>query len=216
VPDSDRMAATGSTSRRPGRRPAGSGTREAILDAARMEFMERGYDGATVRAIAARAGVNHAMIGHFFGSKEDLFATAIDWPFDPAQDIPRVMAGDPDHVGPRLAQFFFEQLEAPRSRHTILTLLRSATSNENATRLLRDFAEREIATQIAACIDRPDAQMRSALIVSQLVGVTLMRHLIGLQPLTAAQRDAIVEPLGEALQSLIAGCGRPAPQRPRA
>jgi AcrR family transcriptional regulator len=71
--------------RRRGRRPGGADTRTALLDAARVEFAERGYEGATVRRIAERAGVDAAMVNHWFGGKEALFAASIDLPISPAE-----------------------------------------------------------------------------------------------------------------------------------
>src|ERR1700759_1320075 len=70
------------TGRRRGRRPGGANTRAQLLDAARAEFAERGYEGATVRAIADRAGVDPAMVNHFFGGKDGLFPASLDLPRD--------------------------------------------------------------------------------------------------------------------------------------
>ena len=82
--------------RRRGRRPGGADTRAALLDAARAEFAERGYDGATVRVIAERAGVDPAMVNHWFGGKEALFTAALDLPLDPSDADRGPVPGDPD------------------------------------------------------------------------------------------------------------------------
>lgn len=198
------MAVDGTT-RRAGRRRGGGDTREAILRAARAEFTERGYDGATLRGIARRADVNHGMIQHFFGSKDGLFVAALDWPFAPEEVVPRVLAGDPSGMGERLAAFFLDQWDDATVRGPVVTLLRSTASNEQAARLLRDFANREMAAPIAACIDRPDAAMRASLVIGQLVGTTLMRYVVGVEPVSSADRAAIQAPLAQALQALLAG-----------
>jgi AcrR family transcriptional regulator len=190
---------------RAGRRPGHSGTREAILAAARAEFTALGYDGATLRGIAQKAHVNHAMILHFFGSKDDLFVAALEWPFDPQEVVPRVLQGSRDAIGQRLARFYLRQWDDEAARAPIVALLRSAASNEQASRLLRDFAQREMAAQVAAYIDRPDAKIRASLIVGQLVGTTMMRYVLRLEPVASADREAVVEPLGQALQALLVG-----------
>ncbi len=95
---------------RTGRRAGDSGTREAILQAARAQFAERGYDGATIRAIAAAAAVDPALVHHFYGSKESLFAAAMQLPVIPSEVISAVMAGH-EHTAPTP--------NAPRSGHRL-------------------------------------------------------------------------------------------------
>ena len=92
--------------RRRGRRPGGADTRGALLNAARAVFAERGFDGATVRLIADRAGVDPAMVNHWFGGKEALFTAALDLPVDPATLIAQVVPGDPERLGERIVSRF--------------------------------------------------------------------------------------------------------------
>ncbi|HEX2131257.1 MAG TPA: helix-turn-helix domain-containing protein, partial [Actinophytocola sp.] len=93
--------------RRRGRRPGGTDTRAALLDAARAVFSEHGYDGATVRAIAARAEVDAAMVNHWFGSKEGLFAEAVlKLPFNPRDVVERLLDGEVDSLGERIVRTF--------------------------------------------------------------------------------------------------------------
>src|SRR5207248_10149420 len=93
---------------RTGRRPGAGGTREKILAAARSHFGEEGHDGATMRGIAAGAGVDPAMIHHYFGSKEGVFLAAGQFPVDPAEFIPRLPEPVSDGLGERLVMFFLE------------------------------------------------------------------------------------------------------------
>jgi AcrR family transcriptional regulator len=79
--------------RRPGRRPGESGTRQAILAAARRQFAERGWDRATIRAIAEDADVDPALVLHYFGSKTVLFSAAMTWPFDTDAAVDQVVTG---------------------------------------------------------------------------------------------------------------------------
>src|SRR5919202_2219610 len=124
---------------RTGRRPGPSTTRGAILDAARRRFADAGYDGASIRAIAADAGVDPAVVLHFFGSKDGLFRAAVGWPFDPEVIAARVAADGPGGLGPRIARVFLGFWEDPRTRAPLLALLRSAMAHDPAARLLRDF-----------------------------------------------------------------------------
>ena len=113
---------------RTGRRPGASSTREAILEAAGRLFSERGYEGATMRAIAAEAGVDAALVVHFFGNKAALLAEAVQWPFDPEVEMPKLLADGRRNVGRRLAALFVTTWDEEGSRNPILTLLRAATT----------------------------------------------------------------------------------------
>ncbi|MGO9658515.1 MAG: helix-turn-helix domain-containing protein, partial [Acidimicrobiales bacterium] len=73
---------------RTGRRPGRPGTRQAVLDGARRLFAERGYDGASVRDIAVAAGVDPALVHHYFGTKQELFLSVLGAPVDPAEMVP--------------------------------------------------------------------------------------------------------------------------------
>ena len=92
---------------RTGRRPGPSTTRAAILDAARRRFASAGYDATSLRAIAADAGVDPAVLLHFFGSKQALFRAVVGWPFDPARLPPELARLDAERAGAQLARTFF-------------------------------------------------------------------------------------------------------------
>ncbi|MEK6439743.1 TetR/AcrR family transcriptional regulator [Pseudonocardia sp. T1-2H] len=94
--------------RRRGRRAGGADTREALLAAARSEFAERGYEGATVRRIADRAGVDAAMVNHWFGGKDALFTASLDLPVDPEAIMAQVLPGDPEQIGERIVAMFLQ------------------------------------------------------------------------------------------------------------
>src|SRR3954468_13618000 len=101
---------------RAGRRPGQTETREKILDAARHRFAELGYDGATIRGIAADAGVNAALLHHFFGSKQELFAATMNLPGNPAELVPSILAGPRSGIGERLVRAFLAVWAAPEGR----------------------------------------------------------------------------------------------------
>ena len=183
---------------RTGRRAGSSGSREAILAAARDRFASEGYDGATVRGIAAAAGVDPALVRHYFGDKEHLFVAALELPIDPSEFVPRIMADAPDGLGLRLAQFFLETWD--RADTPFVALLRSVTTNERAAAMMREFISREVLGQIAAKLELPDPQLRAALAGSQLVGVALMRYVIGLEPVASMDRDHLAQLIAPVLQ----------------
>src|SRR6266480_2098159 len=107
---------------RTGRRSGETSTRADILEAARRLFAERGYQGATMRAIAAEAGVDAALLVHFFGNKPALMAEAIEWPFDPEVEMPKLLADGRRNVGRRLAELFVTTWDDEGSRNPILTV----------------------------------------------------------------------------------------------
>jgi AcrR family transcriptional regulator len=145
--------------RRPGagRRAGESGTREAILDAARREFGARGYDGATIRNIAAAAQVNPALVHHFYGTKEQLFAAAMQLPVLPSQVIGGVLAAErerlgddfADHIGEALVRGFLGILEIGEARSAFLGLVRSAVTSEQSAAMLREFVTGTILATLA-------------------------------------------------------------------
>src|SRR4051794_30580271 len=126
-----------------GRRPGNPDTREAVLAAARAAFAERGYDGATIRGIATAAGVDPALVHHYFGSKEKLFLAAVQAPADPGEFLPEVLALPPDELGVAVVRLVLRVWDSP-ARAAGLALLRSAVSNEWTAKMLREFLSARI------------------------------------------------------------------------
>jgi AcrR family transcriptional regulator len=184
---------------RTGRRPGPGSSRGAVLDAARRCFAQAGYDGASIRAIAAQAGVDPAVVLHFFGSKHGLFTAAVGWPFEPALIAEQVAAGGPHGLAGRLARVFLSFWEEPRTRGPLLALLRSAMTHEPSARLLREFVVREVFASIAALVSGPDAQLRLELAAAHLVGVAVLRYALAVEPLASADVDDLVRQLSHSL-----------------
>ena len=136
---------------RTGRRPGIGGTRDKILAAARARFGEEGYDGATIRGIASAAGVDPAMVPHYFGSKEGVFLAAVEFPVDPAVFIPRLLEPGLDGLGERLVSFFLETWDSPAGG-SLLALIRSVVSSDLAADLMREFVTREVLGRLAVAI----------------------------------------------------------------
>jgi AcrR family transcriptional regulator len=190
---------------RTGRRPGETGTRQAILEAARRLFAERGYEGASLRAIASEAGVDASLAVHFFGSKAGLLEAAIEWPFDPDVEIPRLLADGPEHVGTRLAELLVDTWDREGSRNAIMTLLASATAEPRAAELLRTFLQLRLYGPLTAGlgVDRPE--LRGELCAAQMLGLGLARYVLRFEPLASASGSQVVAWAGPALQRYLTG-----------
>jgi len=186
-----------------GRRPGASATREALLEAARRRFAEVGFEGASIRAIAADAGVDPSLAIHFFGSKEELFRESVAWPFEPADLVRELEAGE-GGMGERLARAFLGLWEDPRTRRSLLALLRSATTHEASARLLRQFLQGLLLRRLADALEGPQAELRIELAVSHLLGVAVFRHVLGVEPLASAGLEELAARLGPALDRHLA------------
>lgn len=171
-----------------GRRPGDSGTREAIESAARRQFAELGYDRTSLRQVAREAGVDPTLVSHFYGSKQQLFVTVVELPFRPAEVLPRLLEGDPGELGLRLARFILGVFESTQSRGQVIGIVRSATSEPEAARLVRDMLTREVLTPLAEGLGVADAEFRAGLLGSQVVGMIMARYIVAIEPL--ASRDA--------------------------
>jgi AcrR family transcriptional regulator len=190
---------------RPGRRPGASGTREAILLAARARFAEVGYDRATIRAIAVQAGVDPALVMHFFGSKQQLFLAAIELTINPAEAIPAMLEEGIDGLGERLARFYLDMWEGAETRDGVAGILRSAFSHEDAAELLRGFLGSEVFGRLAPSIGGDDAELRVELAGSHLIGLAIARYVVKVEPLASADPEEIVAAVGSAIQRYLTG-----------
>ena len=184
---------------RSGRRPGNSGSRERILAAARTSFARSGYDATTIRGIAAAAGVDPALVRHYFGSKEHLFVVALEFPVDPSEFVLRLLAPGIDGLGERIAAFFLEAWDTPSGR-PFLALLRSVASNDQAAEALRQFVTREVLGRVAATLvlDRP--QLRAALAASHLIGLAMTRYVVRIEPIASASRSELARAVGPSIQ----------------
>jgi AcrR family transcriptional regulator len=183
-----------------GRRPAGSGTRDAIAVAARRQFAEHGYPGTTLRAIAQEAGVDTRLVAHYFGSKQELFATVLELPFDPATVIDVVIADDLAGVGRRLAEFLFSVLDSPEGGRTVTGMLRAAASEDQAALMIRDVLVERVLTPVTARLGGENPQRRAALMGSQIAGMAFARYIVKLPPLVDADSADLAAAIGPVLE----------------
>jgi AcrR family transcriptional regulator len=191
---------------RTGRRPGNSDTREAILAAARQAFAERGYDKASIRQIATSAGVDPALVHHYFGAKDQLFLAVMEAPIDPDRALQEVIAGGLDGVGERLVRTFLTVWDSPAGT-SAATLVRSAVSHDWSARMLREFITTQILRRVIGGLDldAKEGPLRATLVASQLMGVIMARYIIKVEPLASAPRETLVANIAPTIQRYLAG-----------
>src|SRR5437588_3380660 len=187
---------------RTGRRPGPARTRERILGAARTNFGREGYDRATLRGIAALAGVDPALIPHYFGSKEGVFLAAVEFPVDPSEFVPRLLAPGLEGLGERITLYFLETWDSPAGA-SLLALIRSVVSSELAAELMREFVTREVLGRVAAEIRLDKPQLRASLAATQLVGLAMLRYVIKVDALKSAGREELAGWIGPSIQRYL-------------
>jgi AcrR family transcriptional regulator len=196
--------------RRTGRRPGKQDTREAILAAAREVFAERGYDGASIRAIATSAGVDPALVHHYFGTKDQLFTATVKAPINPSELIPKLIAdGTVDTLGRRLVETFLSVWEHPVSGPAFEALLRGAFANRLSARLIREFFAVQIVRNalrnLGAVIDPAEVPLRATLVASQLFGLAVIRYVFKFEPLASASPETVIAAVAPNLQRYLTG-----------
>jgi AcrR family transcriptional regulator len=190
--------------RRGGRRPGDSGTREAILGAARVGFATHGYAGTTIRGVASAAGVDPALVNHFYGSKDGLFAASLELPADLPERLLAALDGDRDGVGERLVRFYLGLWEDQVTAGQLRAMMTSAVSHEQAASLLRQFVSR-LLTHLADHLAGDDRELRVTLAGSQLVGLAFARYLVRIEPLARADLETVVAAVAPTVQRYVTG-----------
>lgn len=198
---------TDATAKRRGRpRTESADTRDRILTAAREEFSERGYEKTSVRGIAKAAGVDPALVHHYFGTKEQIFEAAVEVAFAPAQNAPETVAEGPlDGVGERLTRFIFGIWENPATRTPLLAVVRSAVNNEAAAAVFRRLVVSQVLGRVAARLDLPDGDLRAELAAAQLVGTAMLRYVIKVEPLASVDVERIIARVAPVVQGHLTG-----------
>jgi AcrR family transcriptional regulator len=189
---------------RTGRRAGDSGTREAILAAAREGFARHGYTATTIRGVAAAAGVDPALVHHYYGNKERLFIEALRLPIDPRAIAEVIVHGGPrGEVGRRLVRTLLSVWGEPGPRAQILALIRSATTNEQAAAMIRQFMTNTLIARVAGPLGVSRLRLETA--AAQMVGVALLRYVIQMEPLASATDEEVIELVGPAIQRVLDG-----------
>jgi AcrR family transcriptional regulator len=156
-----------------------------------------------VRAIAQEAGVDAALVHHFFGTKAGMFAAALELPISPDELLPHLLAGPREQIGERFARTFLRVWTEPRTRAPMLAVLRSATTNEEAAAMLRQFIGAALLGPMAEALGVPPVRLAAA--ASQLIGLVLLRHVIAVEPLASATDEEVVGLIAPVIQRHLDG-----------
>jgi AcrR family transcriptional regulator len=187
-----------------GRRPGAPDTRAEVLTAARSSFAEKGFRGTTIRAVAASAGVDPALVHHYFGTKDDLFVAALEIPVDPRAVLAPVVAAGPDGAGERLLRTLLSVWDDPEIQVRLLAVVRSVL-NEDGGRLLKDGFIPVVVGPVLAQLVKDRPEVRVPLVASQIVGLIVTRYVLALPPMALMSADEVVARVGPVLQHYLTG-----------
>lgn len=189
---------------RSGRWRTGQQNKQRIIDAAREHFMRDGYEKATVRSIAADAGVDVAMVYYHFGNKEGLFtASVLDTPQHPLHQLANLLEEGPGEIGARLVRDVVQRWDAGASFDLLLTVFRSADIHPLARKLLHDSLAGPVAQQIADRFGVDNAELRVELVTVHLVGLAFARYQLKIEPMASASIDDLAAWIGPTVQRYL-------------
>ncbi|XAS75562.1 TetR family transcriptional regulator [Dermatophilaceae bacterium Sec6.4] len=186
-----------------GRRPGPTTTPEQILDAARSLFAERGYQGTTMRAVAQQAGVNSALVHHYFTSKERLFVAALRFPLNPAEAVAALLAAGPrEEFAQRLVRFFIRAWRDPETGQQLQAVIRSSVGTAQGAASARQLAENVLLERTAGMLGVSPLHLAAA--ITHLIGLMIGATIIGIEPLASAGEDELVDLVTPAIAHYLA------------
>ncbi|MCV7342873.1 TetR family transcriptional regulator [Mycolicibacterium rhodesiae] len=199
------MTAEPRQAKRPGRPRGASDTRERILTNARELFARNGIDKTSIRSIAAAAGVDSALVHHYFGTKEQLFAAAINIPIDPMAVLVPLRDTPVDELGRVLPSILLPLWDSEMGNGLIATM-RSLLAGADVA-LVRSFLQEIVTAEVGRRVDNPPGtgRLRVQFVASQLVGVVMARYIIGLEPFASLTPEQISETIAPTLQRYLTG-----------
>ncbi len=168
-------------------------TRAAILAAARRHFAAYGFEGTTIRAIAADAGIDHSMVMRYYGSKARLLDAALDIDLD----LPGLSATPDDRRAELLVRHFLHRWEHNAAGDGLLLLLRSAVTHEQAAQRTREI----FAAQVAPALNTDPE--KAGLVSTQLLGLALTRYLLRIPAVVAMRPEEIVAAYAPAIHTVL-------------
>jgi len=193
-----------STTARRGRRPGSPDTRAAILAAARELFAASGYGGTSIRAIAAAAGVDAALVHHYFGAKDDLFVAALELPVDPRAALAPAIAQGPEGAAERMLRVFLSVWDNPENRLPLLTFA-LGMFDPDGQRLLRDGFLPAVLAPIGVALGLDHPELRMPLLASQVFGLIVMRYVLEVEPVASMPADRVIAIYAPTLQRYLTG-----------
>jgi AcrR family transcriptional regulator len=199
------VTATNTGRKRPGRPAGSSDTRDRILDNARVLFARNGIANTSIRAVAAAAGVDSALVHHYFGTKEKLFAAAVRVPIDPMDIIGPLRETPVEELGHKIPSMLLPLWDSEVGAGFIATLRSILAGSE--VNLFRSFIRDVIAVEVGARVDNPPGSgiIRIQFVASQLVGVLMARYILDLEPFKSLPAEQIVETIAPNLQRYLTG-----------
>lgn len=189
---------------RPKGRTTGS-TKAKILKAAAKEFAQAGYEAASLRSVARRAGVDPALVHHYFKDKNDLFVQTMRIPINPGEIIAQAATAPLDELGAALVRALVSTWRKPAFRTAATAMIRGLISSSSATKILRPFIQQEIFARLGTRLPRNTAEPRIALVASQLVGLIVARYIIDLEPLASMEDEQVIELIAPTIQRYLTG-----------
>jgi AcrR family transcriptional regulator len=189
--------------------PRSEGTRRAILGAARATFAARGYERTTIRAVAARAGVDASMVMRYFRSKAGLFTAAVTMDLQ----VPDLRSVPASRRGELLVRHFISRWEDPAHDDELIALLRAGVTSETVAGRLQAVLGELVTEPIAALADGRAAE-RGTLIAAQLLGLALCRYILRFEPLASLPADDVVAAVAPSVQRYLTRPGLPPSARP--
>ena len=193
-----------SASTRRGRRPGSPDTRAAILGAARALFAANGYAGTTIRAVAGEAGVDAALVHHYFGAKDDLFVAALELPVDPRVVLAPAIEAGPDGAAERILRVLLSVWDNPEHRLPLLALVRGMF-DPDGRRLLREGFLPAILQPIGVALGLEHPEVRMPLLASQVLGLIVVRYVLEVEPVASLSADQVVAIYAPTLQRYLTG-----------
>jgi len=200
------MTSEPARSSRSGRRPGNPDTRQMILAAARAAFAESGFAGTSVRRIAAAADVDAALVHHYFGTKEQLFLATVEVPIDLPTVLGTLGAAGPDGLGVKLIRTILGVWESPAGA-SLAAAVRSALADPARASMLREFVVPQIIGPLLRPLDLApeELELRTGLLLSQVIGVITGRYLLAVEPLASMPVDELAANVGATLQRYLTG-----------
>jgi AcrR family transcriptional regulator len=186
-----------------GRRPGRPETRAKVLDVARARFLADGYQAATMRSIAAEAGVDAALISYFFGSKRGLFAASMALTANPTDVLLKALAGDHATLPERLVRALVETWDDPAHGGRLRAMVGAAVADHESGRLLQEVIDREMIDRIAEHLGGANAPFRAAAVIVQLSGIVFARYVLALAPVATMSVDELVHYLAPGLRAVL-------------
>lgn len=187
-------------------RPTGeTGAREAIIGEARGQFASLGFRGTSLRGVAQAVGVDPRLVLHYFGSKRALFLESVELPMDPAEAIEGMFADGVEYVPQRATELLLAMLDEPRSSRALTGLVRAAVTEPEAAKLIRSILTDRLLLPIARRVGGGRPELRASLAASLVVGLVVVRNVVGIEALADAARDDLFRALVPVLDQYLRG-----------